>query len=182
MARDAGRTAIDAAEGNLDPASATSLARSIYPPPTRRCWRGFAWRGNDMTVEVADGMRGYGAYPQWWGFPEGRASSEEHQLGGKKRRHGPGARAARTQRRRGPRRQADAHHDRQRGAGEAPRPHLSCASAPVVARSLRPQRGWRAPRDCHREGTRLPAVSRGLLPRDGTAGSQTPTHARSYIT
>ena len=28
-------------------------------------------------VEIADGLRGIGTYPQWWGLPEGRGTSEE---------------------------------------------------------------------------------------------------------
>ena len=28
-------------------------------------------------VEIADGLRGHGTFPEHWGFPEGRGSSEE---------------------------------------------------------------------------------------------------------
>ena len=92
--------------GTLDPAVRNQLGR-VAVPDLRLAGAGrfvsAQRRGIDMTesVGIAAGLRGPGSYPQWWGQPEGRATSAERLRWVLRRRHGPGARRRQTPTRRG---------------------------------------------------------------------------------
>ena len=61
------------------PASRTRTRPRTNERPTRPEKRSDCEKGNGMTgqLEFADGMRGSGTFPKWWGIPVGHSRSEE---------------------------------------------------------------------------------------------------------